>query len=203
MTFRTILPAALLAFGCGTALAESNSNGTGLFLEPGVTYQMNEANTTFSGGLTSSNAVTKGFGVVLKAGIHVYDRFFVAADGRYSMLKFSDNANHYNESASSWDLSPVVGMQMPDIGARLFAGYVVTGSMDPKGSNGIDPMLEDANGFRVGAGLKLHEFSVNFEWQTIRYGKSTIAATNGGAATEMSYKSDGIVASVTFPVEFN
>ncbi len=202
MTLRTILPAALLALGCVTATAETNSNGTGLFLEPGVTYQMNEANTT-QANVRGSNAVTKGFGVVMKAGIHVYDRFFVAADGRYSMLKYSDNANAYNESASSWDLSPVIGMQMPDIGGRLFAGYIVTGSMDPKGSNGVDPMLENANGFRVGAGLKVNNYSVNFEWQTLRYGKSSYAAVNGAGPTDFDYKSDGIVASVSFPIEFN
>ena len=157
----------------------------------------------YASGLINSNATTKGFGVMVRAGIHVYDRFFIAADGRYSMLKYNDNANHYTESASGWDLSPVIGIQMPDMGPRLFAGYIVTGSLDPKGTNGIDPMLDQASGFRVGAGLKMRQCSVNLEWQSLRYGKSELQLSNGAAPISFDYKSDGMVASVSFPIDFN
>lgn len=192
-----------LMIGCVPAFAQSESNGTGLFLEPGVSYQVTTSNFDYGSGISNSSAATRGFGVLLRGGIHVYERFFVAADARYGMLNFNDNSNNINAEATAWDIAPTIGMQMADYGARLYAGYVLAGNLDPKSANNIDIRLDDANGWRVGAGLKLQHLSVNIEWQRLHYGSSKITRPAGATLTNADYNAEGLVASVTFPMEFN
>ncbi len=192
----------LLAAIGSAAWADGESNGTGLFIEPGVSYQVTNSLLDIPASTANSTATTQGFGVVVRGGVHVMERFFVAADGRYALLKYADNANNFSVNATSWDIAPVIGMQMKDYGARLYAGYVLAGNLDPKGSRGVDPSFSDANGWRVGAGLKVQHVSVNIEWQRLHYGdasvKSGTTTTNG-----VKYNGEGLVASVTFPIEFN
>ncbi len=192
----------LTGFGA-SALAEGDSQGTGLYLEPGVTYQMTESNIDYSGGIANSLATARGFGVVARGGIHLYERFFVAADARYAMLNFNDNANNLSINATSWDIAPVVGVQMADYGVRLYGGYVLAGNLDPRSTRGFDSKFEDPTGWRLGAGLKLQQLSVNIEWQRIHYGKSVLERPAGAVPSNIDYNPDGIVASVTFPIEFN
>ncbi len=202
MKLSKVLVAAVLSFSGASAFADGESNGTGLFLEPGVTYQVGESNIDYAGG-SNSAAVTRGFGLVGRAGIHVWERFFVAADARYAFLNFNDNSNNYQVKAQSWDIAPVVGFQMKDYGVRLYGGYVLAGNLDPKGKDGFDPKFEEATGWRVGAGLKLEQVSVNIEWQRIHYGKADLKRAGSSTPTNIDYNPDGLVASVTFPFEFN
>lgn len=184
------------------AHALGDSNGTGLFLEPGLSYQLTESNVDYPGGTSNSSATSRGYGVVLRGGVHAMERFFVAADARYAMLKFNDNANNYSTNATSWDIAPVVGVQMADYGVRLYGGYILAGNLDPKGANGADLKFEDGTGWRVGAGLKLQAISVNIEWQRIHYGDSTLDNASV-TSKDIEYNADGLVASVTFPLEFD
>ena|SRR5665213_2934407 len=192
----------VVTLACTSAMAESDSNGTGLFLEPGISYQLSNSNSDYSGALRNSSASTKGFGVLARAGIHVYDRFFVAADARYAILNFTDNANNFSANASSWDIAPVVGLQMADSGARIFVGYVLAGNLDPQSSNGIDPSYGNATGWRVGAGLKIQHISVNIEWQRLHYGTGKLSGS-GQSVSGLNYNPEALVASVTFPIDFN
>lgn len=202
MNISKFLIASLISVTCGHALAEGDPNGTGLYLEPGITYQMTESNVNYSSGLGNSSAINRGFGVVTRGGIHLYERFFVAADARYALLKYKDNANNFSVSATSWDISPVVGMQMADYGVRVYGGYILAGNLDADGVHGFDPKFEEATGWRVGAGLKVQQVSVNIEWQKIHYGKAQVTSASGGQPTTIRYNPEGIVASVTFPIEF-
>jgi hypothetical protein len=192
-----------LSVSC-VASAATDSNMTGLFLEPGVSYQTTTSNIDYSGKLANSSGSTRGFGALLRGGIHIYSQFFVAADARYAQLQFTDNANNISVRASSWDIAPTVGWQMPDNGPRLYAEYVLAGNLDPQSANGLDPYFDEAQGWRFGAGLKLQSVSVNIEWQQLRYGNAKVDRSGASPITGVDYNGDqGLIASVTFPFEFN
>jgi hypothetical protein len=191
----------IVAAACGRAVAVSDSNGTGLFLEPGVTYSVTNSNVDIPTA-TNSSAGVNGFGVVLRAGVHVWDRFFAAADGRYALLRFEDNADNVSVGASSWDVAPTIGVQMPDSGPRLYVGYVVSGNLDPQSTNGRDFSFDQAQGWRIGAGLMVQHVSVNIEWQRLHYGNSHLM-TSSRNYSSLGYNPEGLVASVTFPIDFN
>lgn len=179
--------------------------GTGLFLEPGVSYQVVEGNVDYPAPMRNSSAVNRGFGVLLRGGIHLFERFFVAADARYAFLAFSDNSNNINGDARSWDIAPVIGVQMADWGGRAYVGYALAGELDPDSSNNFNYKFEQPNGWRAGVGLKLKFLSVNIEWQRFEYGKTKIedAGTLPASTTSAGkYAAEGLVASVTFPIEF-
>ena len=188
------------------AFADGSIRGSGLYIEPGVTYTTMQSNVNYPAPFSNSSANVSGFGAVFRGGIHVFERFFVAADARYGLNKFQDNGNNISVNGSSWDLAPTIGVQMADYGVRLYGGYILAGNMDPKGVNGYDFRFEDPTGWRVGAGLKLQQLSVNIEWQTIHYGKTTVQSAGGFAAGSntdaIKFDGNGIVASVTFPIEF-
>lgn len=204
MKLSRVLVAAAISLTGATAFADGESNGTGLFLEPGVTYQLNESNIDYKGTTpSSSNAVTRGFGLVGRAGIHVWERFFVAADARYSFLSFNDNASSYRTKGQEWNIAPVIGMQMKDYGVRLYGGYVLAGNLDLDGKKGTEIEFSEATGWRVGAGLKLQQVSVNIEWQHLHYGKAEGKSGGATSKSDVDYNPDGLVASVTFPIEFN
>lgn len=131
------------------------------------------------------------------------DRFFVAADARYAMLRFTDNTNNIDVDATSWDIAPTVGLQMADWGARLYAGYVLAGNLDPKSVNNVDTKFEQATGWRFGAGLKAKHLSVNIEWQRLHYGEAEITRPAAATLKGVKYNAEGLIASVTFPIEFN
>ena len=200
LTIKTLLASAALWL---SPLANAYVEGTGLFLEPGVSYQHVSSNINYGGTVAAnSSATARGFGVIGRAGVHVYESFFVAADARYAFPCFEDNANGYSASAQSWDIAPVIGMQMPDWGARVFVGYVLAGALDPQSANNANVKFENPNGWRAGFGLKLKQFSVNIEWQHLHYGKANVEPAAGGNVTGVDYNAEGLVASITFPIGF-
>lgn len=204
---RGIFAFCVVALGAAaSAESEEGIEGSGLFVEPGLTYLLAESRVNYPSPYINSSATTRGFGVVLRGGIHVYQRLFVAADARYAMPVFHDNANNLMAGASAWDLAPIVGVQMAEYGLRLYGGYVLAGNLNLQRVNGLELRFEEPNGWRVGAGLKLKQFSVNIEWQNLHYSTTKVEsqgllASNSGA--RFKNDSDGIVTSVTFPIEFH
>lgn len=205
-----LITLAIVSFAAslGTAaFADDDIRGSGAFLEPGISYQTLDSNVNYPAPLTNSSATLRGFGVLLRGGVHVWERVFVAADARYGMNRYNDNANNYSVDAQSWDLAPTIGVQMADWGVRLYAGYVLAGDLDPKSANGYDFRFENPNGWRVGAGLKLQHLSLNVEWQNINYGKTTVQSVGGFAPNattdDIEFRGEGLVVSLTFPIEFN
>ncbi len=200
------LATALVFLSCTPALAQDGDyiRGTGLFLEPGVTYQNTHSTVDYGSTVGNSSAGTRGFGAVLRGGVHVWERFFVAVDGRYAFLNFNDNATNIDVAARSWDVAPTIGMQMADWGARLYVGYALAGDLDPEAANGRDAKFSQANGWRAGLGLKARNVSVNIEWQRLHYGEASLSQPGGAATlTGVDYNGEGLVASITFPIEFN
>jgi hypothetical protein len=190
--------AILILLSCPRAFS-----GTGLFVEPGLSYQNVASNIDYGTGMTNSSAVNRGFGLLARGGVHVIERFFIAADARYAFLCYEDNTNNYSANASSWDIAPVVGWQMMDWGARLFVGYVLGGALDPESANNNNVKFENPNGWRIGAGIKLHEFSVNIEWQRLHYGSASMTRSGASTLEGLNYNAEGLIASFTFPIEFN
>ena len=182
------------------ALADENG---GLFVEPAVTYESSSSKLDWPTPLNDSTGSAKGFGVGARLGFHINEAVFVGADGRYSKPKFKNSANGYDASADSMNLGAVVGMQMPEVGLRIWGSYILLGSLDPERSQNTNVKFEDAKGYRVGVGFRVASVSLNLEYQKLTYGKSTleelgpIAPGLGlGKLDDASY-----IASVSFPLE--
>ena len=151
----------------------SFADSGGLYVEPGVTYQSYKSSITYPAPFSNSTGNVNGFGLVARLGFHIDEAFFVAADARYSHPDYKDSTNNLNSSATEYDLGPVVGIQMPVVGLRVWAGYILVSQLDPKGSNNVDYKFTDGTGYRVGAGFHVAMLSLNLEYQKLKYGKTT------------------------------
>ena len=185
------LSIAMLSFLCiNVAQAEDKQ---GLFVEPGITYEMGDGD----------NSEITGLGVSARFGFHLNEAFFVGIDGRYSKLDFKTDDNRYSASGDSFNYGPVVGFQMPDLGLRVWGAYVVDSMIDPDQDGGIDFKIEDGSGYRIGAGFRISSVSLNLEYQKLTYDTLTVDAPllpAGSFGTEI--ESDSWIASVSFPLEF-
>lgn len=203
MVFKKIYTVAILtlfmAFG-----AQAQSKG-GLFVEPGLSYEVSDSSVSWPSPFSSSSGSANGFGLLGKAGIHINESVFVAIDGRYQQLKFKDSTNHYNADANAFNIGPVIGVQMPNLGLRVWGGYVLAGEMDPQASNGLDARFSEAHGFRVGTGFRIAALSLNLEYQDLDYGRSELEQL-GPFSTNVQSESirlenKSYVLSLTFPLE--
>jgi hypothetical protein len=177
----------------------------GLFVEPGVTYSQYDSSIDYPAPFSNSKGEVKGFGLMARLGFHISDVVFVAADARYSMPKFKDSTNNLDANAKQMDIGPVVGVQMPVVGLRVWGEYVAASQLDPDASNGFDYKFTDGKGYRIGAGFRVAIVSLNLEYQKIDYDKTTVQQLGGFATntdTDMiHFNGEGWVASVSFPLE--
>jgi opacity protein-like surface antigen len=202
--------AALVAtsFGINAFAQEGGSApSSGFFLEPGVTYELGKTKTNFhdwsSGVLNDSTGEANGLGVVARVGMHINDMFFVALDGRYSMPTFKDSTNNLSSEAEMYSLAPVVGVQMPNIGARFWAGYIAASQLNPKEAGSYDFKFKDGTGFLIGGGFHVAAVSINLEYKNTKFASTDFERLPlGFTATDTSVKAEdqAWVASVTFPI---
>ena len=186
----------------GLAKADSVA---GIFIEPGVTLQKSELKTNFPSPFTSSSGDSNGLGLVGRAGIHLGEVLFLAADARYAQQRYSDSSNNLQANAEAYQIGPVAGMQTPLIGLRLWAGYILAAQLNPGESNGVDFKFKDGKGYLVGAGFHILMISLNVEYQDLTYnsveleklGPFSVNSNFGG--TTLADKS--WILSVTFPFE--
>lgn len=200
----------LLAIACSTWLSSTAlavSSG-GLFVEPMITYENGDTETNFPAPLSNSTGKVEGFGIGARLGVHILESVFIAADGRYSMPNFKDSSIDYKARATQYNLAPVVGVQMPGIGVRLWGAYVATGELNPEANgNNVDVKYTDATGYRVGAGFRVAMVSINAEYQELEYGKATIEDGGGiffppGTSFDnVKLKNKSWLVSVSFPLE--
>jgi hypothetical protein len=193
--FTSIAIALLTAY-----FAEANDDG-GLFVEPAVTYEMGSGDINFPTPLGSTDGDVFGFGLGARLGFHLNEAFFLGLDARYSMPKseFGD----WKENAKAYNWGPVIGMQMPDYGLRIWGSYIAGAELDPDGSS-FDAKFKDGMGFRVGAGLRFQVVSVNIEYQEIKYDTAQIQAAGPFGPADfgsVELENKTWLASVSFPIQ--
>ncbi len=116
-------------------LAHAYVEGTGLFLEPGVSIFTVGSNIYYGGTAAgnSSGRQSVGSALIGRAKRSVYESFFVAADARYVLpLMAKTMAMAIRQTPIVGHRSPVIGMQMPDWGSRVFVCYVLVEIWIPK-----------------------------------------------------------------------
>jgi hypothetical protein len=177
----------------------------GLFVEPGLTYQMSESQIDYPAPLSSSSkADNNGLGVMARLGFHISESFFLAADGRYSWLDFDDEDNNFKTDAVAYNLAPVLGLQMSEFGLRIWGAYILTGQMDLEENGGNDFKFSDASGYRIGAGFRIFSLSLNLEYEDLSYGISQYSSSTGsivGSSSDLNLDTESYILSVSFPLE--
>ena len=152
--FSSVLVLSPLAMAISTA---------GLFVEPAVTYEIGNTATNYPSPLSDSTGTAVGLGLGARIGFHINESFFLGADARYSMPQIKDSSVSYDAKSVSTNWGPVVGMQMPDMGMRIWGTYIMGGELNPDASGNFDVKLLDATGYRVGAGFRVSSVSLNVE----------------------------------------
>ena len=201
MKNRLLLIASAFIVGLGSSLtAQAQERGGGLFVEPGVFYDSGTTTTQYPTG--DSGGTSKGFGVAGRLGFHIGEAFFVAADAKYSMPKFSDG--RIDASGDAYQVGPVVGLQTPVAGLRVWAEYIAQAQLDPGASNNFDLKFKNGTGFGVGGGFRILAVSLNLEYQRLNY--DTLEIQNAGIfpvgdTNNTKLKNEAWIASVSFPIE--
>jgi hypothetical protein len=201
MKTRFLALASVFVVGLGASFsAQAQEHQGGLFVEPGVFYDTGTTTTQYPTG--DSGGTSKGFGVAGRLGFHIGEAFFVAADARYSMPKFSDG--RIDASGDAYQVGPVVGLQTPVAGLRVWAEYIAQAQLDPGGSNNFDLKFKNGTGFGVGGGFRILAVSLNLEYQRLNYG--TTEVQNAGLFSNVDtdntkLKNEAWIASVSFPIE--
>lgn len=201
------LKLAYTVFGLCTALttiAEANKDG-GLFLEPAITYEMLDTSTNYPAPLSDSTGKVQGLGLGARLGFHISEAFFLGVDARYSMPQVKDSSVNYDAKSTALNWGPVVGMQMPDMGIRIWGSYIAGGEMNPEASGSYDVKLQDGTGYRAGVGFHVASVSLNLEYQQLKYGKAVLEQIGpfsaGTSFNSVNPESKGWIASVSFPLE--
>lgn len=187
----------------GMSFASANDKDAGLFVEPSITYETSQFDVNYP--FASSSGDTNGFGVGARIGMHINEVLFVGVDGRYSQLNFEDSNSvfNYDTKAQSFNVAPVIGVQMPDIGLRVWGSYILTSTMDPDESSGLDLKFAEGQGYRLGAGFKVYSVSLNLEYQKVDYDKTSIQQIGpivNTATDGVQLKNEAWIASVSFPI---
>lgn len=194
-----------IALTLGLTPAAFAAEGGGLFVEPGVTYQQYDSSIDYPAPFSNSTGEVKGFGLMGRVGFHINEVLFAGADVRYAMPKFEDSTNSLSSDATEFDYGPVVGIQMPDIGLRVWGSYILGSELDPKSSNGFDYKFTKGTGYRIGAGFRVAIVSLNLEYQKIDYDRTTVEQigpfTGSSDTDQIKFNGAGWIASVSFPLE--
>lgn len=185
----------------------SNLSAGGLFVEPILTYS-NETSEIKTSQLPiisdDTSGTSTGYGLGARLGFHIGEVVFLAADGRYTRATFSDSS-YNNAEGNVWNAGPSLGLQMPNIGLRVWGTYIAVGEFNPdSGRDGVDLKFRDPRGWRVGAGFRIQSLSLNLEYQDLVYDKTDIESfgvANSTSDTEVDYTSKGAVLSVSFPLQ--
>ncbi len=199
---KNLILATLLSF---FSLASTSASAVGgLFAEPILTYETGNS-TIDSPTFNSSSGTVNGVGIGGRIGFHLSEIIFLAADLRYAKPTYKNSANNMDSTSTSFNHGPVVGIQTPLIGLRVWGSYILGGELNPEESNNVDLKFAGAQGYRVGAGLQLILLSLNLEYQDLSYGSTTVEkfgpfAVN--ASDNTSLKNKSYIVSVSFPLEF-
>lgn len=204
--YKYLLCASILAATTFVFAQDNDASAIGLFVEPAVTYETSASSITYPSPLSASSGKIEGFGVGARLGIHLVDVFFAGLDARYSMPQFEDSSTTYSAKAVGHNWGPVVGMQMPIVGLRVWGSYILGGEMNPEKSGSLDVKFSGATGYRVGTGFRIAMVSLNLEYQDLKYGQTTLEQI-GPFAVDSNFDNVNLnnkswIASVSFPFDF-
>lgn len=199
-----ILVLATTVLASSFALADDVKKG-GLFVEPMITYERGEGDVKFPDPFGKADTDVNGFGVGARVGFHILESVFIGADGRYSMPTFKAKRLDQDVDSKAWNYGPVVGVQMPTaLGLRVWGGYILDGQLDPDKDAGVDQKFRSANGYRVGAGVKLGIVSLNLEYQDMKYDKTDVSEvgvfTPGYSSNKIELNNSSWILSASFPI---
>jgi hypothetical protein len=183
---------------------KSDETRIGLFIEPALTYERSDTSVNYPAPFSSSSGKVNGFGIGARLGIHLKEVFFLGLDGRYSMPTFKDSTVSYDAKSVSTNWGPVAGLQMPNLGLRLWGGIILGGNLNPERSGSLDVNFKDTFGYRVGAGFRLMPVSLNLEYQHLKYEQTILEQVGPFSNTtfnNVTLENNSWVASVSFPVE--
>ena len=196
----TITALTVLTSIATTRTAKADDAHGGLYVEPGITYESGTTSTSYPTG--TSGGTNRGFGLMGRLGFHLNDVFFIAADARYSRPHFKDG--NIDADAEAYQVGPVVGIQTPVAGLRVWAEYVAQAQLDPGGTNNFDAKFKNGTGFTVGAGFHVLAVSLNLEYQKLNYATTEFQSvgpfTNVGDSDNTKMKNEAYIVSVTFPL---
>lgn len=189
------------------AFAQSDSESSspvGIFVEPAVTYETSNSSIHYPSPLSDSTGSLTGFGLGGRLGIHLSEIVFAGIDGRYSMPYFKDSSTNYGANATAANWGPVLGVQMPIVGLRVWGSYVMGGILDPENSGGYDVKFSEAKGYRIGAGFKVMIVSLNLEYQNLKYGATTLEKIGpfspGTGFNDVNLTNDTWIVSASMPI---
>ena len=121
------------------------------------------------------------------------------------MPQFKDSSTNYNSRATQFNWGPVVGMQMPDLGMRVWGAYVVDGQLNPEKSGSFDVKFLQGRGFRLGVGFRVSIVSLNLEYQDLEYKRTNVEQIGPFSAgtnfNNVNLNNKTWIASVSFPME--
>jgi hypothetical protein len=201
---RALAVAAASVMGFGSPAYAAVSEG-GLFVEPTITFELGNSFVNYPAPISNSEGTVDGFGLGARVGGHISEIVFAGLDARIAMPQFKDSTVDYDAAALSTNWGPVVGVQMPVLGMRVWGTYVLGGELDPEKSSGLDVKFSGAKGYRVGAGFRFLMVSLNLEYQELTYDETNLEsvgpfATNANlGGVELENKS--WIAGVSFPLE--
>lgn len=176
----------------------------GLFVEPSVHLESGESTVNYPGRADSAGSAD-GYGLGARLGFHASEVIFAGIDARYTMIQFTDSTVGQDSKSNAYNIGPVIGMQMPNLGLRLWGAYVVEGELNPEASQGFDVKFDDPTGPRLGAAFRVASVSLDLEYQQLEYSKSTLeragAFSPNASFDNVSLANDSWIVSLSFPVE--
>jgi len=191
----------------GSVLIVSQANAqssAGMFIEPSVHYERGESSVNFPGA-SNSSGTAEGYGLGARLGFHFSEVLFAGVDGRYSQVQFKDSLLDYDSKSNSYNIGPVIGMQMPNLGLRLWGAYVLDGELNPEESRGFDVKFEDPTGPRIGAAFRVASLSFDVEYQQLKYGNATLESAGffnpNASFSNVNLENNSWIVSLSFPVE--
>lgn len=202
MIYRNVIATLLLPL-CAQA-AQAQESDFGLFIEPAITYEVGSASVDYPSPLSTSSGSTNGFGLGAKFGVHISEALFLAVDARYSMPQYDDSSVDYDAASVSTNWGPVLGVQMQDVGIRVWGTLILGGELNPEKSGSFDVSFSDASGYRIGTGFHIASVSLNIEYQQIKYGNTTLEEAgpfSPGDLNNVNLTNSTWIGSVSFPLE--
>lgn len=183
-------------------LSTSHKSKGGFFLEPGLTHESSNSKVNYHD--INTDGSVDGFGISARVGGHFLDSVFAGVDARYSRPDYADTSLHVDSTADQYNIGPVLGVQTPYLGIRVWGAYLPFAEIVPSDSNGVKAKYTEGSGYRLGAGVRVSVVSVNLEYQRLAYGNIHFEGTTPADIDLGSAKleNESLLLGLSFPIAF-